>query len=440
MRQSAPEVVLRVDANEEFLPLVVAFTEKAALCLGLGQEETLGLTLASQAIFSYLSRNVLRNKGCVELRCSSGGYYVRADFLFQAPLFDMRAFNITTTFAPGEEDQFEDIDLLVASRSVDRFHVTENNGQVLRLAIIKEKSYPEVKREPANPRNTPKTFTIREPHSEEVKLLSRFTHSHYGSVPLPGFFAIPGKVADMVASGEYSSAVAIGDDGDLVGGMIWHWMGRRTVRCFGPFVFVPVKDPSMAEALLHHCINAIARSAAVGLVNMYPTPEFPRREFESLGKISFCSESRNAVEVTAWFRLMHEDPGATVWAHPDIEDFLRREYRRLVLPREIRSARHFGERQSPHSVLSAEFDRRQGRVSLYPIWAGEDVEENIRDHLRLFRREGLPRAFFIMDLGQPWQCTFAPGLLANDFVPKLVLPCAGEGDLVFFQYEGDLSC
>lgn len=440
MRQSAPEVVLRVDANEEFLPLVVAFSEKASLCLGLGHEEALGLALASEEIFLYLCQKVLRNGGSVELRCSSGGYFVRADFHFEAPLFDMRAFNITTTFSPGEEDQFEDIGLLMASRSVDRFQITENNGQVLRLALIKEKGYPAVERDPAIPVGATATFTIHEPHPEQVKLFSRFTHSLYRNVPLPGFFATPGKVADMVAAGEYSCAVALGEDGDVVGGMLWHWMGRRIVRCFGPFVFVRIPEPAMAEALLHHCINAIARTSAVGLVNMYPTPEFPRREFESLGKISFCCEARKAVEVTAWFRLMREDPGSTIWAHPDIEDYLRSEYRRLVLPREVRSARHFGERRSPHSVLSAQFDRRQGRVSVYPIWAGEDAEENIRDHLRLFRREGLPRTFFIMDLGQPWQATFTPGLLANGFRPRMVLPCAGEGDLVFFQYEGDLSC
>jgi hypothetical protein len=41
-----------------------------------------------------------------------------------------------------------------------------------------------------------------------------------------------------------------------------------------------------------------------------------------------------------------------------------------------------------------------------------------------------------VDLGQAWQADFAPALLQNGFLARLVLPYAGEGDLVLFQFEG----
>ena len=41
--------------------------------------------------------------------------------------------------------------------------------------------------------------------------------------------------------------------------------------------------------------------------------------------------------------------------------------------------------------------------------------------------------FFEMDAARAWHTDFTPSLLANGFTPRLVLPYAGEGDLVIFQ-------
>jgi len=58
------------------------------------------------------------------------------------------------------------------------------------------------------------------------------------------------------------------------------------------------------------------------------------------------------------------------------------------------------------------------------------------DHLALFHSESMGNIFFEMDLGQPWQALFARGLLTQGFRPGLILPYAGEGDIVVFQ-EGN---
>jgi hypothetical protein len=113
--------------------------------------------------------------------------------------------------------------------------------------------------------------------------------------------------------------------------------------------------------------------------------------------------------------------------------FLQAEYRRLVLPREIRQVQAAGEARASHSVLASELDRANRRVTLRPIWSGTDAERNVKDHVQLFEKEGLENVFFIMDVGRSWQAQFAPAALACGFAPRLVLPYGGKGDLVVFQ-------
>jgi hypothetical protein len=90
-------------------------------------------------------------------------------------------------------------------------------------------------------------------------------------------------------------------------------------------------------------------------------------------------------------------------------------------------------------VLSAEFDRSQKIVTLRPIHPGADADKNMANHLKLFVEESLRSVFFEMDLAQPWQTEFTPALLKNGFTPRLVLPYAGQGDLVIFQLGDKLS-
>jgi hypothetical protein len=132
---------------------------------------------------------------------------------------------------------------------------------------------------------------------------------------------------------------------------------------------------------------------------------------------------------------LEEDQGLSVWSHSLLEDFLKSEYRRLFFAREINGVRDDGERSSAFSVLSPEFDRSTGRVTLHPVWLGEDSLEIMKAHVDTLVNEGLKNIFFEMDLGMSWQCRFTPALLDTGFEPRLILPYAGKGDLVIFQLK-----
>jgi hypothetical protein len=432
--------MLRAQAREVFIPLAVAFAEKAALGLGLNLDEALRLTLAVEEVFTYLCLRLAPDQ-VVEIRCTGAAFYVSLDIVVPTDDFNLRALNLTTPVSLHDDAGLEEIGLVLASRSVDGFRIgrQKQKGHGLVLTMIIEKTYPVLEKgRPLSVQPLP-TFSIKTPDPEELKLVVHLINQHYGDQMLPNFCSYPGKVVDMVSSGEYQSAVAIGPTGAIGGAIFWNRVGEKMVACFGPYVFGQKPGLGIREELLSTCINAIARTQAVGLLNRFPTQDFPRHHFELLGTVTILSRGGKTRSCNTWFRLMHEDPGGVVWAHPEVQAYLTQEYQRLFLPREIRPTSNAGEHQSQYSVLATEFDRLQDQVVLYPAWPGVDMTDNVARHLQLLRNEGIANISFVIDLGQAWQAAFVEALLPNGFRPRLILPYYGEGDLLLFQYEGPAS-
>jgi len=436
MQSQLSQTLLQVNASEPFIPVVTSFAESTAIALGLGKTEALDLMLAAEEVFYHLCRVVLPEGGLVAILCSGGGYYVRLDFTFPSSDFDMRAFNITAAVSLSDEAGIEQMGLLLASRSVDRFKVVREPGRGLKLTLLKEKTYASLEAAPtAGPAKPLEQFIVRAPDSEELKLIARLLDLYYENQPLPDFFSYPGKLVDMVQGGELKSGAAVGPSGEIGGAVFWRWMGTRAVECFGPYLFNQKPDSPISDALLESCIGAIAKTSAVVLINQFPTSELPREQFEYLGSALACAKDGTRTRREAWARLLREDLGSAVWVHPRLADFVEREYSRLVLPREIRQVKDQGEQRSPHSVLLTTFDRLRGSVRIDPISYGKDFESNLVQHLELFRQEGILDVFFVMDLGQSWQAELTSGLLRQGFGPCLLLPYAGTGDHVVFQLQ-----
>lgn len=423
---------MRVFTEPAFLPVATSFVENSATALGLGQKEASALSLATEEIFAYLCRIAASDQE-MEIRCLDGKYYIQAEFSCPIRNVDLRFFNITASVSPDNEEALEQMGLLIGSRFVDRLQVKEETGRGLLLSLVKEKSYPPIQGDPIPISPPLPGFSIVKPEPDLLKIFARSVHAFYPGWLLPDFFRFPGKLVDMVAGGEFEAAVATGPLGQVGGAMIWTWAGRKTVDCYGPYIFGREPHSSMPEALLEACIGAIGKTYAVGLVNAFPTEHLPREHFEVLGDLTFHDERGSGTALTAFFRQMQEDPGTSSWCHPDLEGFLREQYDRLVLPREIMPVKDQGETRNPFSVLSAQFDRVQKKVTLRPIHSGKDAEGNLSDHLKLFRKEAIHNVFFEMDLGISWHTLFTPGLLRNGFTPRMVVPYGGDGDRVVFQ-------
>lgn len=416
------------------MPPAVALVEKTALAFGLEQNNALSLTLATEELFLYLCETATGKE--VEIEIFGGGYFVKVEFKIPVENLNLRVFNFATAIKPEEEDSLETLGLFLASRSVDRFQVWEEKGRGLHLSLIKEKTYPAAEETVPNPAVPLLQFSLRAPNREEIKSLARTAILYYPSEVLPAFFGFPGKVVDMAAEEDFKALIAVDSQGNIGGGILWYWRSDKIIGCSGPFLFNQPKDSSMAEALLEGLLNDIARTSAVGLINHYPTAELPTHFFEPLGTSSFFPKEGNPISITAYYRHLQEDPGSVVWCHDELEPFLKEEFKRRILPRTIRKITAFGERRNPHSVISTRFDRGRNLITLKPMRPGEDQEQNLADHLAFFKKEGWRTIFFEMDLVKPWQVEFTPALFKNQFVPRLLLPYAGEGDVVVFQAEG----
>lgn len=216
--------------------------------------------------------------------------------------------------------------------------------------------------------------------------------------------------------------------------MVWRRESSKLVECYGPFVFGRPAHPDAARSLIDFCIGAVARTDAQGLIIRCPTPELPDEYFEPLGSTVVRVSGGTLAELKAYYRHLEEDSGGLVWAHPIIHGFLAAQYGRLAFARDIHTVTDEGEMASPFAVLSAQFDRSRERVTLRPVWWGDDAHSTVESYVRTLRNEAIPFIFFEMDLGKPWQSLFTPALEANGFEPRLALPNGGRADVVVFQH------
>ncbi len=412
-----------------FLHVCTGFVEQSARAFGLGEREALALTLAAEELFSYLAEGAAQDQD-LRIECQGSGYEVTAVFTLPRHTLDLGAFNLTSPATSGDDEPSAELGLLIAARMVDRLWFSQKAGE-FQLAMSKEKAYPSPDA-PAFPLpEAAPAVAVKVPEAAELGLLLQRLRV-LPSGRLPSEFSTPGKVVDMAAAGVYQAAIAVDPAGNPGGGLLWRWQGDRLVECYGPYLFG--QPAAMARLLLDHLLGHLAKSRAVGLLCRYPAPALPADYFEALGTLSHHALDGSVTEMPAYYRSLIEDAGAIAWCHPALRPFLTREYRRLAFARDLAPVDLAGTTIAPHSVLSAALNRPAGEVTLRPLWWGADAAVNLREHVRVLRQEGLNDLFFELDLGRAWQGHFTPALLATGFRPRVVLPHAGHGDLLVFQY------
>lgn len=428
-------ICLNTNAEMSFLPIVLSFSETGALAFGLGAAEATALQLAAEELFVHLCQTSSAGKE-VEIQCTSGGHYVRMDFIFAGDPLDMRACNLTYRVSIDDEKSLDQMGLMLASRLVDRFESQQEANGDYRMILVKEKAYPQTDGSAATKVPQLVEHTIRPAQPEEIKLLCHQVVANYGPQHYPASLARPGKAVDMAANGDWEVRLAADQKGFVGGGIFWKSAGERTVECFGPFVFHQKDSAAMAKDLMDQCIGAMARTPTVGLICRRPTPELPRDYFELLGRQDIVDATGQIQTSGAYFRQMQDDPGCAVWGPPDFEGFLHQTYQQLFLAREIRLIQDQGEHRQAGSVLSAEVDRVSMQATLTPVRAGRDMHRNLADHVAMFEREKMHMLSFEMDLAVAWQVEFGAALAQCGFTPKLVLPYGRSGDLLIFQRKG----
>jgi hypothetical protein len=433
MKDPQTDITLSVKTDIKFLPLVVSFAESSSRIFGLNEKDALKLGLASEEVFAYLCR-MTREPGPVMLTVTNGYYYARLEFAFEGIDFDPRAFNLTANVSLDEEGM-EEMGLVIAARSVDRMSIFRDAMKGTGFTLTKEKTYPESEPWESSGAPAPDGLSFGVPGVEDLKLLARSVVGRYDPFVYLEDFRYPGKVVDMVESGEFGAIAATDRKGRIAGGMFWRYAETSMIECYGPYVFVEEGREDVAERLVAGVISSVARSEAVFLMTRYATEDLPDSYFEELGAIDYTRDGKKR----SWrflFRQLKEDPGCKVYAHAGMEEFLKAEYRRHFLAREIVPVRHEGERQNPHSVFGAAFLHNQNLVMLTPLWDGADARENLARHIDVLRAEGIENILLSIDLGHGWQARLYPVIEASGFRAALLMPYRGRADVVFFTLGG----
>jgi hypothetical protein len=314
----------------------------------------------------------------------------------------------------------------------------EGSTTIIHLRLFKEKVYPKSEETLLLPENG-QIASVEDPDTERAKRFAILVRQSSDAMQRPEFFAYPGKVADMIASGEYQCILALNENYEILGGILFTHHTKKIVWCCGPYVFTRNNTAVIGETLLNACIGRIARTSALGLHCLFGLPEFLSPCFESVGTLTFFSEGQEPVMQPSFYRHLHEDPGGEVWSHPELLAYLRGEYQRLILARDIRIIQNLGETRSGASLLAAEVNRERAEVTLRPLWPAADFAANVERHVFFLLNDHFRNIFFEIDLGIPWHAGIIPALLASGFRPGMLLPFAGQSDLVIFQYHATES-
>lgn len=426
-------LLLKVDAVMDFLPAVTQCVETAAVFFGLGRNESLKLRLAAEEIFSYLSCRVCRGTP-LEVLCVGRISYVRVEFHFSVSALDMGSLNMTTAVSFDQEDDIAEMGLVIASRTIDRLHITAGTQNRVVLAMEEDKAYPqsEISLKSVDARGG---LTVTTPDMEGVKRFAMQMGICAHDPLRPDFFNYPGKVADMVASGLCQALTARDAAETIAGGILYRSLTERIIEIFCPCIFDPAREEEIATMLMEACISKTARTKAVGLVNLTGLPQSIRSQFETLGSLTYHQESGAPFVSQAFCRLLHEDPGCQIWTDPVLKDYLEKEYNRLFLARDIREVHDLGENRTGPSIFSTELRRERSEAFLRPLWPGLDLVDNLNRHIGLCKKESLMNIFFVVDLGISWHASVIPILISHHFKPAVIIPFAGQADLVIFQYD-----
>jgi histidinol-phosphate aminotransferase len=430
---------ISIPRTKEHAKKAMSFAEKSASECCLGKQEALSLVLAVEEIFLYLCHNAGPGQNVV-IQSADGTYYLRMDFVFSEAEINFRAFNLTYRPIYEKEEDLMDIGLLIASRQADQFRLIREPNHMLRLVLIKEKRYllPDKTQGMVLADTDETTVRLADPGSGGQFAL--MTLKFFKMNQVPPFFQNPGKLSGMIASGEYACAVAADEHGHLAGGILWRYGKAKTIECYGPYIFGKPGENDLSVKLLEFCLRDVAKTPAISLINRYRGGKLPRGYFDELGSYSEYKDDNSTSVQIVCFRQLSEDPGAKVWASPQLDDFLLQEYRRLVLPREVAFVRDEDNLvTSEHSVLAADLQREHNAATLRLLWPGKDIEQNVASHIQLLEEEKWKNVSAEADLGLPWQASFAAALLKSGFMPRLILPHAGQGDVVVFRHAPALN-
>ena len=415
-----------------FLPLALGFVEKAAAALGFDGPEQVALTLAAEELYSYHAARVGRNVD-IRLTMEDGGYRILMTLVFRVNNPDMQALNLAFHVDLNDDAALEMLGPMIAARSVSGLSLDFGAEDNVVIRLWRERAYefsPSLTSEHIQRQGS---IRMTAPSSEDLRYFCCLVAS--GSFEfIPEFLLKGGMAADMLAAGDLGAILAQ-DNTSILGGIAWRTLTESCIEIFGPYVFATDPDDEILTALMDEAVSKISRSSVRGMLRRQGRmPEYTRF-FDFLGDIPMIDASGNPIAFSYYYRQLKEETGShTIYSEKMFANFLRTEYDRFCLPRQIRETDFKIADLREHSVIAVEFNNRRSIAILRPLCAGRDMRQNIGDHIALMHQQGIFNILFEIDSAREEEMMFTSPLMAVGMVPGLIIPDAATGDLVIFFY------
>lgn len=429
----------RLPFSAPFLPLAMAFVDKGARGFGYGERETAGLVLACEELFAFYQRQAAAATS-IDIELDDQGCRLALTLAFQMADPDLRAFNLTWQVDPDSDESLATLGPMIAARSVSRLRIDfgdEGDNERVFLHLTRDRDYAA-----AGAVVLPGTLPagaqrISEATPDDLRHFAAMAASAASASRdfLPPFLACPEMAADMAAAGELETLLLHRGEW-IVGGVLWRPLTGNCLELFGPYGFAADGDSEGLAQLLETAIARISRSGYHGVVRRQGTLAHYERFFDFLGEIALRGKDGVDRRLSYYYRALDESGGAAVYCRASLATFLAAEYDRLCLPRQLRVGGDDAARRHSASVLAVEIDPLLTLATLRPLCAGPDMAANLTAHIGLLAAQGLRNVQFELDTGRTDDTAYAAALEEAGFVPRLLLPDAGRGDLVIYDHLG----
>lgn len=422
----------RIPFTLPFLSLAMEFVDKGGRGFGYSVRESDGLLLAMEELFSFYVYQVARGS-MIDIKLENQGYRLALTISFKLANPDMRAFNLTWHVNPDSDESLATLGPMIAARSVSDLRLDFDAEERVVLKMTRNRDYPPASPVPLPPSLATGTLRLFDPSTDDLQHFAAMVVAS-DSPFIPDFLTHPGMAADMLASGDLHATLMAGGDW-ITGGVLWRPLTNSCLELFGPYIFVADPDDEALTLLLDQAIGRISRSAWRGIVRRQGTLDRYDRFFDFLGEMEFAGINGAAGHTTCYYRQLKEENGGVVYCSGSLAAFLKKEYARLSLPRQVRETLNDYSRLHEASVLAIEFEYAHSLAIIRPLCSGKDMAENLSDHIDLLRADRISNYRVVINTGRSEDTAFATALEESGFTPRLLIPDAGEGDLVIYDHR-----
>ena len=435
IRQSAGKnrAATRIPFDSRFLPLAMEFVDRGARGFGYADRETGSLVLATEELFSFYLQQAAGGSA-LEIELEDQGYRLALSISFRMAHPDLRAFNLTWNVNPDSEESLALLGPMIAARSVSSLRLDFAADERVVLRMTRDRDYP-----PASAVALPAPdglgeLRLADPAPDDLRHFAALATAS-GPPFLPPFLARPDMAADMLAAG-HLNAILLSRADWILGGVLWRPLTDSCLELYGPYLFSGDPDDRGLTLLLDEAVGRISRSGCRGLLRRQGALEGSERFFDFLGELELNGIGGAAGRCSYYHRQLKEESSGVVYCSGSLLGFLKQEYDRLCLPRQVRETAGGHARLREASVLAVELGYARSLAIIRPLCAGKDMAANLRAHLDLLRGDGIENFQVEIDTGSAEDTAFAAALEEAGFVPRLLIPDAGRGDLVVYDHPG----